>query len=486
MGIVVGATAAASANSAPSLPARTAAQLLAEVAQASARPLGPLTATVQESSNLGLPSLPTTGNGSAGPLDTLAGGQETVSIWYLNQQHVRIAVATPMQESDARLDGRTLWLWNSKTQTATRVVLPNNGNVAIGRQLRLRARGAVGTSVPGTPLAAARQLLSLVGPTTVVGVQRNVTVAGRPAYQLSLAPKSNSSLIGRVLIAIDASRHIPLRLEVIPRGPSSPAYEIGFTALTFGPPAASNFTFTPPPGAKVKKVTASGGLPAGLGLGALLHGDFVGGPIGSTGSAAVLPSIPAGPATRSLRAIIRRTRLNALPKAQRLRVLKILRARVVALPHSSKSKTVVWPASPIPARLPAGVGAPTVLGTGWLSVLATSPNRSVAAMVQQLLTGTGVATPSASSGAQISSGTTSPSGNAVFVGTPVTGAVPIGPDLGVLRALLKAMTPVHGSWGSGRLLRTSLLSVLVTSNGRILAGAVTPAVLYADAALPAK
>ncbi len=40
---------------------------------------------------------------------------------------------------------------------------------------------------------------------------------------------------------------------------------------------------------------------------------------------------------------------------------------------------------------------------------------------------------------------------------------------------------MHGSWGSGRLLRTSLVSVLMT-NGHILIGAVQPAVLYADAA----
>ena len=33
-----------------------------------------------------------------------------------------------------------------------------------------------------------------------------------------------------------------------------------------------------------------------------------------------------------------------------------------------------------------------------------------------------------------------------------------------------------------RLLTTSLLSVLVTSDGRVLAGAVTPDTLYADAA----
>ena len=59
-------------------------------------------------------------------------------------------------------------------------------------------------------------------------------------------------------------------------------------------------------------------------------------------------------------------------------------------------------------------------------------------------------------------------------------AVPAGPNSAVLRALLLATKPVHGKWGSGRLLTTSLFSVLITSNGRVLAGAVTPAVLYND------
>jgi hypothetical protein len=53
---------------------------------------------------------------------------------------------------------------------------------------------------------------------------------------------------------------------------------------------------------------------------------------------------------------------------------------------------------------------------------------------------------------------------------------------GPLGLALRAAKPVHGSWGSGRLLTTSLLSVLVTSNGTVLAGAVTPDTLYADAA----
>lgn len=48
--------------------------------------------------------------------------------------------------------------------------------------------------------------------------------------------------------------------------------------------------------------------------------------------------------------------------------------------------------------------------------------------------------------------------------------------------LTSALRPVSGTWGSGRLLQTSLISVLFTKSGRVLAGAVDPGVLYAAAA----
>jgi outer membrane lipoprotein-sorting protein len=49
------------------------------------------------------------------------------------------------------------------------------------------------------------------------------------------------------------------------------------------------------------------------------------------------------------------------------------------------------------------------------------------------------------------------------------------------KPLFDAMTPVSGTWGSGRLLDTALLSVLITDDGRIYAGAVDPSVLYTAA-----
>ena len=50
--------------------------------------------------------------------------------------------------------------------------------------------------------------------------------------------------------------------------------------------------------------------------------------------------------------------------------------------------------------------------------------------------------------------------------------------------MLHSARRVSGPWGSGHLLRTSLLSVLITSQGRILIGAVTPEVLYQAATRP--
>ena len=418
VGIVVGATAAAAAAT-PALPPRTAAQLLADVARAANQPAASYTATVQQTANLGLPQLPALPQ--SGATSSLMNGTQSIDIWYTDPQHLRVAVPVQAGESDARLDGRTLWLWNSTRQIATRVMLPAKITGVGGRHGKAAA-GSSGTSaaapsMPATPQAAAAQLLRAIGPSTVVAVQSPVYVASRPAYQLSLAPKSSQSLVGRVLIAIDASRDIPLRVEVYSRGGAGPAYAIGFTSLSFGTPSAANFSFTPPPGATVTKETVPGNP------GSFLQSLRLTG--GESGLAPLAPSA-------------------------------------------------------------AGAGAPVVIGTGWLSVAATPANPAVTAAVDQLLTdrsgtsSSGGARSSQSEGGFFfgSSASSAAAGPSASANT----AVPLGPYLVPLQALLLASRPVSGSWGSGRLLQTTLMTVLVTSKGQILVGAVSPAVLYADVA----
>jgi hypothetical protein len=52
---------------------------------------------------------------------------------------------------------------------------------------------------------------------------------------------------------------------------------------------------------------------------------------------------------------------------------------------------------------------------------------------------------------------------------------------GELAALLYRLPRVSGSWGSGRLLTSTLVSALLTDDGRLLIGPVPPDLLYAAA-----
>jgi len=66
-------------------------------------------------------------------------------------------------------------------------------------------------------------------------------------------------------------------------------------------------------------------------------------------------------------------------------------------------------------------------------------------------------------------------------GAPVSANGTSGDSAAAIKALLASAAPVSGAWGSGRLLRTSLVSVLITDSGRTFVGAVQPSVLYAAA-----
>jgi outer membrane lipoprotein-sorting protein len=57
-------------------------------------------------------------------------------------------------------------------------------------------------------------------------------------------------------------------------------------------------------------------------------------------------------------------------------------------------------------------------------------------------------------------------------------------NLGELTGIMNALPQRSGSWGSGRLLHANLFNVLLTDNGRLLAGPVTPERLYELAGQP--
>lgn len=54
-------------------------------------------------------------------------------------------------------------------------------------------------------------------------------------------------------------------------------------------------------------------------------------------------------------------------------------------------------------------------------------------------------------------------------------------DSGEFAQVIESLPKVSGDWGSGRLLKSALVSVLITDDGRVIAGAVRPEALYAAA-----
>ena len=218
----------------PPLPERTAEQLVAEVA--ATRPTN-FSGTVETSAELGLPALPGSRRGS--DFEALLTGNNTIRIWAGAEDQSRVAVHGTFGESDLIRNGSEVWLWNSQEKTAVHSTLS-------GKE-RQRPDDAP------TPQQLAAKAIAAIQPSTQIDVARNVTVAGRSAYELVLQPKDDRSLVEQVRIAIDGETFLPLRVQVLAEGGQRPAAEAAFTAIDFTAPDPSVFEFTPPPGTEVKK-----------------------------------------------------------------------------------------------------------------------------------------------------------------------------------------------------------------------------------------
>ncbi|WP_371408547.1 hypothetical protein OG423_25590 [Micromonospora zamorensis] len=341
------------AEAEPSLPPRTAAQLLVDLQTSR---LEGLSGTVVQRADLGLP--PLVGLVSGNELTTMLTGTHTLRVWYSGPDQQRVALLDTLGEQDVIRNGRDVWTWQSRSNTAKHLTL--GGDAGAGKPVPEPA-----ATMPATPQQAADLALGAIDPSTEVSVGRSATVAGQDAYELVLQPRDKDSLVHQLRIAIDAKQHVPLRFEVLAKGSDRPAFEMAFTQVDYRRPDADQFTFNPPPGVTVTEEKAE--RPA-------------------AGPGAVKPG------------------------------------------HAA----------------PSGDPQVRTVGSGWTTVLVGR------------LDG--------------------------LEGGPKTSAKPATPPAGSpdvdMSKLLSGLPAVSGDWGSGRLFSSKLFSVLLTDDGRVLAGAVAPERLY--------
>jgi len=231
-----------SANAAVSLPEKTAAQVLA---LAAGEKVTALSATISQTSSLGLPELPTAGtDASAGSAIELLTGSHTARIFMDGSTKQRVQVLDTMAERDLVRNGSDLWLYDSKKKSAVHSTLTATA------AMPLQTEGSI-----LTPDQLASKLLASVDSTTTVSLGSNLLVADRTAYQLVLTPKGGGTLVGSVSIVVDSETGLPLSVDVFARSQDVPAFHVGFSKLDLGTPDASLFAFTPPAGAAVTEQT---------------------------------------------------------------------------------------------------------------------------------------------------------------------------------------------------------------------------------------
>jgi len=232
---VVIATAAiavpAVANASPSLPEKSPQQLLELVADSAGTPFS---GTITQTSALGLPDVsslaPTAGGGSASSALELITGSHTAHVFVGGATTQRVQVLDGFAERDAIRNGDDLWLYDSDAKEATHVTAPADG---------LPDAPAV------TPGEAAAKLLAAVDTSTTVEVVDTARVAGRSAYELRLTPRDADTLVGSVVLSVDAETGVPLGVAVTAKGQSDPAFSVRFSKISFDTPDANLFDFTP-------------------------------------------------------------------------------------------------------------------------------------------------------------------------------------------------------------------------------------------------
>ncbi|MCU1447735.1 DUF2092 domain-containing protein [Cryobacterium sp.] len=242
--IVVGVLAAPlQAGAAVDLPEKTPKQVL-ELAAGSG--VDTFSGTLEQSSDLGLPELPSTGDAATSEVSDaleLLTGSHTVRVYQNGADKSRVQVRYPMSERNLIQNGSDVWLYDSADNTAAHTTLPD------------AAAGRTSPEETYTPSDLADTFLADVTPNTIVSLGENTQIAGRGAYELVLTPNTADTLVGSVAIAVDSDTGLPLRVQVFASDAAEPAIEVTFTAVSFEAPDADLFAFTPPAGATVTEET---------------------------------------------------------------------------------------------------------------------------------------------------------------------------------------------------------------------------------------
>jgi outer membrane lipoprotein-sorting protein len=168
-------------------------------------------------------------------------------LWLSGDRHLRIELQSDNGDSQVIVNGNAFWISD-----------PTSNTVYEGR---LPASGADKTKSAdqGVPSVAKIQdeLTKLMQRVNVSGAQPT-DVGGQAAYRVKISPKHDGGLLGSARVAWDAFKGVPLEVGIYARGNSTPVIDVKATDISYGAVPASDFSVSPPSGAKVTRISTAG------------------------------------------------------------------------------------------------------------------------------------------------------------------------------------------------------------------------------------
>ena len=246
---IVGVVAVAAADQPKSMPAITAGDLLAQMAQQDHGATSISGDVAWQNSLLGdlsAASAMSFGGDSAAKLPLAGNGSGRV---WMSPAGVKLESQGSAGDQVVVVNkaAHDAWMYDGAANTAKHFVM--TGAPLAGQSAPAPSPAVV---TPATIVTYLEQ----VAPLAKVEVTGQTTIAGRDAYVLTMTPTATDTALGSVQAAIDGRTFVPLQLQVFAAGSSSPVIEFGFTSVSYDAVPASTFAFTPPAGAAVTTKSA--------------------------------------------------------------------------------------------------------------------------------------------------------------------------------------------------------------------------------------
>ena len=170
----------------------------------------------------------------------LAGSTATVRAWWSDPLRWRVDQLNPVGEIDTVRDPFGSWEWDYQKARATRTALDPDARVRLPQLVDL------------LPPTLGARLLSEAQPDEASRLPGR-EIAGHDTLGLRIRPSTPGTTIEHVDAWVDRETGLPLRVEVLGRGATTPAMTSTFLDVQIAAPPADQLEFTPPVGAEIQQ-----------------------------------------------------------------------------------------------------------------------------------------------------------------------------------------------------------------------------------------